>query len=1058
MIIRNFLSAVRWVLPAVMSLASASAAVPEAKPDLNLPAGTAATGRSATGAIKGRVANPANGTFIEQARVTVEGTSLETFTDAAGYYRLNNLPVGNVRVKVFYTGLVPHLATVGITAGSTATHDVVLGAPGRRGAAVTGEVVKLDEFVVTASTEMEGAAIAIHEQRFAPNQKTVVATDEFGFVPEGNIGEFMKFLPGVTVETNGGYARSISVDGVSADYVPVTVSGFSLASAFQGGGTTRQVSADNVSINNLSRIEVSFSPTPDTQASALAGAVELVPRSAFERSRPKFDYTVYYEMRDNARDFRPTPGPGKDPEAKANPGFDFVYILPVNRRFGLTLSGGYSKTYSDQEQIDTTWRGVRTATNGTTFPNTTSDRPYLTSLYDRTNPKMMRRTGASLTFDYKLSDSDQVSFNLVYARNYLVQMAHTITFNVTQVPAGQFALDWTHGAVGQGNATIDNIASFNDNHTYMPTMTWRHRGLNWEANAGLAHSQAEAYSYGGPGGAFRTALAQRQGITLWFDGFNGQRPASITATDGITGAAVDLHNINSYVLRSAGDNLVRSSDVKRTAYLNVTRRYGTEVPFSVKGGLDIRQALRGQRNSSLTLSYVGGDGRASTSPVSGDDQASSFLDAGNSLRSAPFGFPRWQRLSVYKLWDHWRANPGQFTRDENTDYRNAITNSKRTEEIVSAAYLRVDTAVLSSRLRFTGGLRAEQVNITAEGPLTDPTGNYQRNARGEVILGSNGRPLPIASDALTISKLTYLDRGTLAKKEYLRLFPSLNGSFNVRENLVLRGAHYHSIGRPNFNQYSGGLTLPDIESAPSASNRISVNNAGIKPWTARSTSARLEYYFAAVGQVSISGFVRDFRNFFGSTATPATPAFLALYGLDPAIYGGYDVATQQNIGSGLRMSGWTLSYKQALTFLPSWARGMQVFANGTEQRLEGDDSAKGNLQTFYPRTASWGASLNRQSFNLRTTFSYRGKRRNALITGASIDPGTYNWNQSKLQIDVLGEYRLTRQLSVFANMRNVNTALDEDIQNYGPRTPAFAKVQHLGDLGALWTIGVKGSF
>jgi outer membrane cobalamin receptor len=112
-------------------------------------------------------------------------------------------------------------------------------------------------------------------QRFAPNQKTVVATDEFGFVPEGNIGEFMKFLPGVTVETNGGYARSISVDGVSADYVPVTVSGFTLASAFQGGGTTRQVSADNLSINNLARIEVSFSPTPDTQASALSGSVEL---------------------------------------------------------------------------------------------------------------------------------------------------------------------------------------------------------------------------------------------------------------------------------------------------------------------------------------------------------------------------------------------------------------------------------------------------------------------------------------------------------------------------------------------------------------------------------------------------------------------------------------------------------------------------------------------------------------------------------------------------------------------------------------------------------------
>jgi TonB-dependent receptor len=762
-------------------------------------------------------------------------------------------------------------------------------------------------------------------------------------------------------------------------------------------------------------------------------------------------------MRDNARDFHATPGPGKDPEAKANPGFDFVYVLPVNQRFGLTLSGGYSKTYSDQEQIDTTWRGVRTATNGTTFPNTTPDRPYLTSLYDRTNPKMMRRTGASITFDYRLSASDQLSLNFIYARNHLVQMAHTITFNVTQVPAGQFALDWTHGAVGQGNVTIDNISSFNDNHTHMPTLTWRHRGLNWEANAGLAHSQAEAYSYGGPGGAFRTALAQRQGLTLSFDGFNGLKPARITATDGATGTAVDLYDINSYAMRTAGDNLVRSSDLKRTAYFNVTRRYGTEVPISLKSGLDVRQAVRGQRNSSLTLTYVGADGRTSTTPTSGDDQASPFLDPSNSLRAAPFGFPRWQRLSVYKLWDYFRANPGRFTRDENTDYRNSITNSKRTEEIVSAAYLRLDTAILSGRLKLTGGVRAEQVNISAEGPLTDPTGNYQRNAKGDVILGSNGRPLTIASDALTISKLTYRDRGTLVDKEYFRLFPSLNTSFNLKDNFILRAAHYYSIGRPNFNQYSGGLTLPDIESAPSASNRITVNNAGIKPWTARSTSARLEYYFAGVGQVSISGFVRDFSNFFGSTATPATPAFLALYGLDPAIYGSYDVVTQQNLTSALRMSGWTFSYKQALTFLPTWARGVQVFANCTEQHLQGDESAKGNLQTFFP-DGELGASLNRPAFNLRTNFSYRGKRRNGLITGLSIDPGTYNWNQSKLQIDVLGEYRLGKELSLFANLRNVNTALDEDIQNYGPQTPAYAKVQHLGDLGALWTIGVKGTF
>ena len=61
----------------------------------------------------------------------------------------------------------------------------------------------------------------------------------------------------------------------------------------------------------------------------------------------------------------------------------------------------------------------------------------------------------------------------------------------------------------------------------------------------------------------------------------------------------------------------------------------------------------------------------------------------------------------------------------------------------------------------------------------------------------------------------------------MRLFPNLNVSYNVRENLIARAAYYQSVGRPNFNQYAGGLTLPDLEAAPSAANRIQVNNAAI---------------------------------------------------------------------------------------------------------------------------------------------------------------------------------------------------------------------------------------
>jgi hypothetical protein len=95
-----------------------------------------------------------------------------------------------------------------VGAGETVQHNITM-ADFSRGAAGD-DTVRLAEFVVGESREMDAAAIAINEQRFAPNIKNIVSTDEFGHVAEGNVGEFLKFLPGVTVEYGGGYARGIS--------------------------------------------------------------------------------------------------------------------------------------------------------------------------------------------------------------------------------------------------------------------------------------------------------------------------------------------------------------------------------------------------------------------------------------------------------------------------------------------------------------------------------------------------------------------------------------------------------------------------------------------------------------------------------------------------------------------------------------------------------------------------------------------------------------------------------------------------------------------------------
>ncbi|MBI4622908.1 MAG: hypothetical protein HY736_06735 [Verrucomicrobia bacterium] len=65
------------------------------------------------------------------------------------------------------------------------------------------------------------------------------------------------------------------------------------------------------------------------------------------------------------------------PTRKVHPGFDFSWMVPVNQRFGFTLSAGSSTNHTAQDSMQNTWHGVSAATNGGTFPNTTVDRPYL---------------------------------------------------------------------------------------------------------------------------------------------------------------------------------------------------------------------------------------------------------------------------------------------------------------------------------------------------------------------------------------------------------------------------------------------------------------------------------------------------------------------------------------------------------------------------------------------------------------------------------------------------------------------------------------------------------
>ena len=1008
--------------------------------------------QSTVGTIQGRIANARSGEYLAGARVTVEGTALETFTDADGTYRLNNVPAGAARVTTFYTGLAPQTRTVSVTASQIAQHDVSLGAGETK---ADGTVVKLDEFRVETSREMDAAALAINEQRFASNIKTVVSTDEFGNVAEGNPAEFLKFLPGVTIDYTGGNARDISLNGVPSDFVPVTVDGFSVATAQSDGSTNRAVQSDMININNLSRIEVSFSPTPDSQGAALAGSVNMVPRSAFERAKPVLNVSTYLLMRDNARDFDKVPGPKPSPTRNVHPGFDFSWVMPVNKRFGFTLSGGISTNYSPQDNIQMTWRGAGAVTNAN-FAATTPDQPYLSQFLIQDAPKVTTRRSAGATLDYKLTNYDRVTFAFQYSSFDGRFIVGNVNFNTVRVLPGSFTLTSTRGATGAGTLVSNHQERNRFNRTYMPTFVWRHDGRVWKSDLGVGMSQQVDTNRDMEQGYFRIVNMQRSNVTIAFDDIFYLRPGRITVTDGTTGAPIDPYALSTYSMISGTRQATRNYDNIRTAYGNLRRDFYTNVPFSLKAGFDFRENVRDFRSGIITYNYHGRDGRTSTTPVGNDDSPVPFFDPIYSQRILPHGFPRLETPSNRKVYEHFAANTNQFVINENTAYRNLVAGSRVSREIVSALYLRGDVN-LFRRLKLVGGLRAEQTNIKAEGPFSDPTLNFRRDASGQILRNPNGTPQLIVptTNALGVSQLTYFERGSRVTKEYLRLFPSFNASYNLRENLILRAAYYQSVGRPNLVQYTGGITLPDTDLLPANNNRIVVNNAAIKAWQAQTVNVRLERYFEGVGQISIGAFRREFENFFGATIFNATPEFLQLYDLDASLYDAYDVSTQHNVPGIVRTQGIDVNYKQALTFLPHWARGVQVFANGSSQRLLGDETA--SMAGFISRSASWGVSLTRQKWNARVNWNYRGRQRNAPVTGAGIEPGTFNYSAKRLYVSVLGEYYFWKRVGVFVNLQNVGDAT-EDTEILGPSTPEHAQFRQRIDYASLWTIGIKGTW
>ncbi|MBM3853278.1 MAG: hypothetical protein FJ399_08990, partial [Verrucomicrobia bacterium] len=410
----------------------------------------------ATGSISGRVQNEVTGQYLNNARVTVKGTGVSVLTDDTGSFRLSGLPAGPVTLEAFYSGLDPLAVTVNVAAGRNVERDFDL-----TNKATYGErtgVVRLDPFVATSSKLTEGEALATNEQRFAPNLKNVVASDAFGDVTEGNVAEFMKFLPGVTIEYSDASPNAVAVRGFDPNMTSVTMDGSAMANA-SGSAANRNFLFTQVSVNNMSRIEVTKVPTPANPADGISGTVNMVSKSAFERSKMQFNYRGFISASSDGMQLEKQPFPYDQYIYRIKPGFDFDLTLPITRNFGIVFTGLHSKQWNEQNVSGVTWNATAAGTGAS------PSRPFFQQHSLNDAPKWYNRESTSLKADWRITRNSVLSIGgqATYYIDKNGSVTRTATTGTNPAPTvavaqGGVPLSFTPtetiGATGRGGVTF----------------------------------------------------------------------------------------------------------------------------------------------------------------------------------------------------------------------------------------------------------------------------------------------------------------------------------------------------------------------------------------------------------------------------------------------------------------------------------------------------------------------------------------------------------------------------------------------------------------------------
>ncbi len=273
-----------------------------------------------------------------------------------------------------------------------------------------------DEIVVVGQRLRQERALDI--RRNSEALVDAIAADEIGRLADKNVAESVERLPGVSLKYDQGEGRYVSLRGIDGALNNVTVNGVDLGSP---DGDTRQLPLDVVGGQLLSRVTVVKAVTPDMDAQAIGGSVDVRLQSPFDFGKPLIARALVQGGEHEQNDTNPYAGE-----------LAVGGVFGDRGQFGVLIGASYQeRDFRTYGVYPDDWAAA---------PGSTRGRP--TNIKYTTYDLLRQRTGAAANLEWRPGDNQRVYLQALYSlfqedeyrQRYRLDFG-TVTFNPDGITA-----------------------------------------------------------------------------------------------------------------------------------------------------------------------------------------------------------------------------------------------------------------------------------------------------------------------------------------------------------------------------------------------------------------------------------------------------------------------------------------------------------------------------------------------------------------------------------------------------------------------------------------------